>query len=876
MVEAIGAAIIAAFTASAALASAIATTTVLGVSIGTIVGTAVVLGGSLLVSALTTPDTRQKVQAQQFSTRQSLPPRRRVYGRTKLAGPKVEWKGYNGCFVNALYHCEGPIGGYDEFWFEDKKSALPSGSLGGFTGIAPWQQYVSVEAHLGTEDQIASNVLTTRLPWWTANDRLAGCAYTVAFHAPPAEKDFKKFYPSGTWPEHRVVLRGSVVRNVNDPAQTSNPATWQWSETPALCIRDHLTHQLWGMKVPESLIDDVSFGAKAFTDSAPVTRKDGAVIARYALGGAFDLTEEPADVLQGMLNACDGRLFLTVDGKIGISGGTYVAPEVTLRDPQIISVTVEKGSKKRASFNRMKISYVSPRHDYQVIEGDPWEDYDAQSEAGEILETDFARPWVQDHNQLRRLAKIFCAKGNPEWRITGMVTDRSGLPALFEDIIRLVLPRYGIDAVFTVDRAVASADGSTCTFDMTSLDPTCYDFNAATEEGITPALPNESTGAEPLAPPAGLLAYIERRAVGGNVNAAFLVLTASPPGRLDLSLIGRYRRVGTTDWIDMRADSDSRSRVVSDVLADGVEYEPQGALAGYDRAAQSVWLGTNPSTILATSDNVAPAAPTYTSATLAGTTVNHAVKQSSSANARNIRLSRANGFGKVFADAALSVTEALSPNQTDTLTDTISLGYITWWLTAQNASGVSSTASDPKSLLYVTQPNTKNSFPNDLSNAEWVRNGIGQPVAQGTGPDGAQATFLPELATAGAHNIAYRATGLTSGGKVRTIWGLKAAGRTNGRVELMDTNGSAFARFVFDLAAGTVTTSTNSGGVFTATTASIVKLPNDWWLVIVTAAAATTAVENRMLIYSGPTTTSYAGDTTKGLLAWACSFAPVT
>jgi hypothetical protein len=292
-------------------------------------------------------------------------------------------------------------------------------------------------------------------------------------------------------------------------------------------------------------------------------------------------------------------------------GGVYVPPDVTLTDPHIISTgQIEIGSGKRATFNRLKISYVSTFHDYQVIEGDPWEDLPGQEAAGEILESDFSRPWVQNHNQVRRLAKIHTARQNPQYRITGLVTDRSGLPALFEDVIRLQLTRYGIDAVFTVERAVAAGDGSACTFDLVSIDPAAFNFNPATEEGTAPALPGENAEAEVPASPVDLAAEIDRRPVSGTTAATFLVLTSDEPERVDLSLIGRYRAIGATDWIDMAADTDSRGRVVSSVLVDGQEYEAQGAIASYRRATQSAWTATEPATITAVADTTSTGAPT--------------------------------------------------------------------------------------------------------------------------------------------------------------------------------------------------------------------------------------------------------------------------
>lgn len=607
MAEAIGIAILGALGTSASVATGVG---IAGISIATIVGTTTLLGGSLALQLLTTPDIKQKVASQQFATRQPLPPRRRAYGRVKLSGPYVAFDTAGGAFYTAIYLVEGPIGAFEEIWLDDKQAALAVGAPTGQAGVAPWFGAVLIDTRLGTTPQAASGLLTA-LPYWNASSRLDGCAYLVmkAVAPPDPNKNFKKVYTSGSWPQTRAVIRGARVRNILDPAQTADPATWQWSDVAALCIRDHLTHQTWGLKVPDSLIDDASFAAKAVIDSQTVIPKNGGPIPRYYVGGAFDLTDEPMSALQGMLDASDARLFLTPAGKIGITGGVYTPPEVTLTDPRILSATIEAGNGKRASFNRLKISYVSPPHDYQQVEGDPWEDLAGQEEAGEILEQDFARPWVQNHNQLRRLAKIHAARQNPRWRIS-LVTDRSGLPALFEDVIRLQLTRYGIDAIFEVQRAVASGDGATCQLDLTSIDPAAWTFDPLTEEGQEPALPNAEVAEGPPDPPGGLVVGIERREVNGGLAATFLRLTCAPPDRADLSLIGRYRVAGASEWTEMARDGDNPYSLTSGVLSDGATYEAEGALVTYGGASASGYVDAAPATITATADTAPPGAPT--------------------------------------------------------------------------------------------------------------------------------------------------------------------------------------------------------------------------------------------------------------------------
>ena len=375
--------------------------------------------------------------------------------------------------------------------------------------------------------------------------------------------------------------------------------------------------------------------------------------------------------------------------------------------------------------------------------------------------------------------------------------------------------------------------------------------------------------------PVSLLAVIERRPVSGTTNVTRIRLTCAVPARDDLALVGRYRAVGTTVWTAMRQDTTSVASVVSGDLNDGISYEVQGALSTASGADISDYIAASGSPITAVADPVAPAAPSYTSAALTATTVNHAVKQSPSTNARSVQLLRTLGFGKAFSAAGLSVSEALYPNQADALSDTILLGYNTWWLAAQNGSGVSSIPTDPRSILYVDQPGRLNGFPNDLSNAEWVKSGVSVGAGGGTGPDGLTATYLPETAVNQGHFLTYTASGLTSGNKYRAVWGVKAAGRNNGRLEFSSSSPAGVARLLFDLTAGTVTMSTNTGGIFTAVTGSIERVSADYYLIIFTATCATTAFVSR-LYYGDPSASfSYAGDTTKGMNLWACSFAPV-
>ncbi|WP_408902525.1 hypothetical protein [Methylobacterium radiotolerans] len=606
MAEALGLAIFSAVGAEAAAA-----TTILGISAATLAGSTALLGAgvglNLIAASFQDPN---KVAAQQLSLRQPLPSRTRSYGTVKVAGPFIQYRSV-GAFIYAVYHGEGPWDAITEWWLDDIKCAsIPAGSLGGAVQDVPWRNYVAIESHLGQVGQGVSPILSGT-QGWTGSHVLNGCVYSAVKNTLPPERSFKKFYPKQTWSNLRVVGRANLVRT------PFNPNGRTWSDRSGDCIFDFLTHETWGMRVPLDLMNFDKWKDFSSLCSEPVVPKDpnlgGGTIPRYYLGGTYNLTDDPADTLNAMLATCDGMLTLEDDGTIGIRGGKPPTPGFEITDEMILSVQIEAGGPLLMAYNRLKCAYVSPFHDYQQVEGQPWDDLTAQQRSGELLEEDFARPWVNNFNQIRRLAKIAMAKGNPDFKLV-ITTTLAAAAAVFEEAVTLASDTYPIfdDLLFLVGRAVINVEAKTCTLEITSLDPACYSFDAATEEGLAPALPNTAVAATPPAPPQNLSVATETRAItandAGSYNAVFLRLTAvQPADRQDLSLVGRYRVVGNANWTEMAADTDNPLSLISGVLVNGATYEVEGAMATYGRALVSDYIAAAGSPV--TINNAAPQFP---------------------------------------------------------------------------------------------------------------------------------------------------------------------------------------------------------------------------------------------------------------------------
>jgi hypothetical protein len=651
----------------------------------TIIGGAALLvaGTGINLLAGTLQGDSQKVASQQYASRQPVPVRQRSYGRVKLAGSYVQYKSVGGAFYYGLYHGEGPWDAFEEWWLDDLLTDINNGTLGGTVHTTPWRGYVAIDSHLGTNNQAPSTILSMT-PGWDGSHHLYGCVYSAVKSAAPTEKKFKNYFPKSSWPTLRVVGRSSLVYNPLDPAQDFyNSATWRWSDISGPCICDFLTHE-WGLRVPRSLINQEKFRQFAALCAGPVTTKDGTVRSRYYLGGTYQFTDDPVDTLTAMLSTCDGALTLEADGTIGITGGQFPVPTVTLTDADVISLQIEAGGSKLATFNRLKITYVDRNQDYQQVEAQPWDDLAAQQASGELLEEDFSRPWVPYFEQARRLAKIAMGKGNPAFTITG-VFKLSAAAALFEESIRFTSPIYGIDLVFAVKRSVANLQQGTVTLDLASIDPAIYTFDAQTEEGVPPALPNTTASDAPPAPPQDLTVAIERRAVNGQINATFLRLTATAPVRQDLSLIGRYCVVGSADYSEMAQDTDDPFSLISQVLTDGAQYEVQGAVATYGRGLVSDYLPAALSPITATSDVTSTGAPTGFAATGGVGSARYAFTSPNAANFAFARVYRSATTN--FANAQVVRTLNGSPNQAFDGTDSPPIGQVTYWVRAFNRSG---------------------------------------------------------------------------------------------------------------------------------------------------------------------------------------------
>ncbi|MDP2358023.1 MAG: phage tail protein [Beijerinckiaceae bacterium] len=661
------------------------------ITYASVLATAIVTAASVGLSLLMAPKADGGGKGQ-VTVRQSRPARVRGYGRYKLAGAQAFLEADRRFLHRILIHCEGPIDAIEQTWLNDKQITLSGSGAVKINETAPWSgtNVLVVETKTGSATQTASQLLrglydgfTNFGTRWTADHRLLGLCYTVIrARAPTDPKIFGRVFPNGM-PDLTVVAR---LSQVYDPRTD----TTAWSDNSSLCILDYLTHQR-GMVIPQARMDMDSFSAFADVCDTAISLKAGGAEPRYRLSGMYDLTEEPREVLRRMLQTCDAEIYMTPAGKVAIRGGVWDEPKVTITERNIRAFTYEQGNDALAAFNRVTLSFNSPAHGYEVTETEEWNDEASQALSGVVKPQDLSLVMVPAHGQARRLAKIMTAKGNPRHKLT-IQTDMAGLDVLGERIIRVVLSELDIDDTFLVTRFEILGDLLSCSIDIVSLAASAYAWNAATEEGDPPPIPQSVSNpltydTPPL--PTGLALTLLRTEISPGIFALRISAVVDEPAA-GWGAVFQYRIEGVGAGWETMAAGDTPWEGRSEILEEGQTYEVQAAHVG---SGGSLGTFTATETIDAVADLVAPDSPTDLAVLASAGTATVEWLNPNSANYHATRVYR--GATAVFADATLIATRYGAANAFDLYVDPVAAGTYYWWVVAINSSSVPSAEVGP-------------------------------------------------------------------------------------------------------------------------------------------------------------------------------------
>jgi hypothetical protein len=521
---------------------------------------------------------------------------------------------------------DGPIGGFSFFKLNGKLVELaPDGNVktrpynlrdnaGRDSRARIWTRN-GTDTQTSTRDDPASSTETAHLGIdWTSDHRLRGISYAMTeFLVCKDAKAQSAVFPSGV-PEQKYGIIGRAVWDFRDPLQDPDIATtWLVSNNPVLIRVDYLRRPVakGGRSIPLAKIDLPSHTIAADRCDEPIALKGGGTIPRYAFRGIQDYQTRFADVLAMIDATCDGQTYRTEEGKLGYRiGGPLTIPDhliFSTDDESIIGYhDMRQGAGRVSAFNIAKLKFTSPNHEFAFLPCQDWR------EEAWIAFDGLERPVPLEIEecyafaQMRRLAKIYTRKANPEWQGT-ITTTLKGLRAFYAPGIRVQIPELELDLTCEVLGITPHEDGGACDVTFRSLAADTYDWDPLLEEGEEPPpIPSDSDSGviEPPTDPNFV------------VGAGPMIYVAADQRSFDPGdLIIRWADAGVGNWTPDHQGVDNHA--VTDVLTAGADYDIQlkwRVKIGSQNAAYSAWTGAV--TVTATVDTTPLVAATLLDAVL--------------------------------------------------------------------------------------------------------------------------------------------------------------------------------------------------------------------------------------------------------------------
>lgn len=532
------------------------------------------------------------------TTREPAGTRKIIYGKMRVGGNVVfiAHSGSDNKYLHlAVVFATHHINSYEEVWFNDNKIWTASG---GFQD--DWGTYVTMDTtKLGTSGQSASSVLTP-ITEWTADHKLSGIAY-IAFKLEWNQDKFPQGVPNIT-----AVIKG---KRVFDP-RTSVTA---YSTNPALCLRDYMLDQSYGLGESNVNIDSTALEAAADLCDEQVSIDAGGTQDRYQCNGVIDTANQIKANIEQLLSSMGGTLAYS-GGKYFIEGAEYKTPTHTFTEADVVSeIQTQTKQSRRGIYNGVKGIFVSEEKNYKVL------DYPAQisssyaTEDGDPLYLDMPLPFVTNNLQAQRLAKIALLKSRQQVVIT-MTVNLKGLQVKVGDTIQITNDRlnYSSKVFEVIDYSLAIGDGQALAVNLVCIETASaiYDWTTSDEEDFLSGGELDLYDGRTVDNVTSLtLTEIGLRGPDGGVSSSVqLAWTAPDDAFIEFYKI-RYNKNGTTDYFEVQSRE-------TNVLISGLD-----VTSNYDFRVQAENLlgvtstGTSLSNQALNGDTTAPSAPTGGAAT---------------------------------------------------------------------------------------------------------------------------------------------------------------------------------------------------------------------------------------------------------------------
>ena len=292
-----------------------------------------------------------------------------VYGERLIGGTRVfiETSGTDNTYLYvALVLSEGEVNSIEEIRLDDKvvtfDGALTHGTVREVASsdsnfYKDSTSHIQIQAFMGTDDQVASSVLTP-LSSWGSNHKLSGICY-LALRFKWNQDIF------GGIPIVQAKVKGKKVITL---ASNLSEQTASFSTNPAFCLLDYLRNERYGKGIATSSLDLQSFYDASQVCVTQVTPfSGGSDINIFDCNAVIDTSKKVLDNVRDIVKGMRGYLPY-VQGKYKLVVETTGSASVSLTEDDIIGGYALASPTKNSKYNRVIVSYIDPARNYQVNE----------------------------------------------------------------------------------------------------------------------------------------------------------------------------------------------------------------------------------------------------------------------------------------------------------------------------------------------------------------------------------------------------------------------------------------------------------------------------------------------------------------------------
>ena len=387
-----------------------------------------------------------------------------VYGETRKGGliTYAEVSSDNKYLHRFLILAGHEVDSIGDIYIQDEIVSFASGSEGYVTtgaGGTNWNQKIYIKKFTGSPTQnVYSDLQSLTHKPTDINTTFKGQGIACLYIR--MEYDADTF--SGGTPLITAKVRGKKVYDPRKDStssaydnslgvsshRTNDPTTWQYSDEPALAIRDYLTSD-FGVGAEQTSIDDdmiaTAVAACATTGASGVEENSFKINGTVTTGGT------PQQNLNAFMTTLNGTLFYG-QGKWRLLAGAYTSPDASVSganafgyDDIISDIGVSTRFSRRDTVNTVKGTFIDGSASGRYIATDyPQQQIPSLSEDnGQESVLDLTLPLTTNSATAQRLAKQVLFVGREQISVTATFTLEKAFSVQVGDTIELRLKRYG-------------------------------------------------------------------------------------------------------------------------------------------------------------------------------------------------------------------------------------------------------------------------------------------------------------------------------------------------------------------------------------------------------------------------------------------------